>query len=256
MSKNTDIENDLSFPENKLDYEYYCNVQLMRDIKLEYNTISKCLLADTIDNSPINKLEPINTLYSKNEIYDQYKRLSDDFNLYIDKIIEKNDINDYNDYQKTMDMLMIIACDTAEFVHKNLIFNANKKFLKQKNIYMNKKKSIKYIASQIGIIVYMLKSNTLAPIIVNYFSTSFFWAIIIILFLIAVFSKSIIFSIMTLGIIAIYSKLSSNLSRAERSAEYQLSKYKYNVHPYNLRLKFNNIMEILSTIKELISRKE
>lgn len=36
---------------------------------------------------------------------------------------------------------MIIACDTAEFVHKNFLFKANKEFLKHKEKYINKQKA-------------------------------------------------------------------------------------------------------------------
>lgn len=74
-------------------------------------------------------------------------------------------------------MVMIIACDTAEFVHKNFLFKANKEFLKHKEKYINKQKSIKYIASQIGSIIYKLKSNTLSTIIINYFALQYFGAL-------------------------------------------------------------------------------
>ena len=168
MSKKPEKEKSLYIPESKKDYEYYCNIQLLKNIKSDYYEISKCLLSDAIRDKYI----PSDTPYKSEEIFNQYQKLSDDFNYYIDRVIEKTDINDYNDYQQAMDMVMIVACDTAEFVHKNFLFKANKEFLKHKEKYINKQKSIKYIASQIGSIIYKLKSNTLSTIIINYFCTS------------------------------------------------------------------------------------
>ncbi len=104
MSKKPEKEKSLYIPESKKDYEYYCNIQLMKNIQSDYNEISRCFLSDAIRE----KYSPVDTPYTKNEIYDQYKKLSDDFNYYIDRVIEKIDINDYNDYQQAMDMVMIV----------------------------------------------------------------------------------------------------------------------------------------------------
>ena len=109
MSKKSDKEKSTYFPENKKDYEYYCNIQLLKNIKSDYYEISKCLLSDDIRSI----YTPSDTPYKSEEIFDQYQKLSDDFNYYIDRVIEKTDITDYNDYQQAMDMVMIVACDTA-----------------------------------------------------------------------------------------------------------------------------------------------
>lgn len=254
MSKKSDKEKSTYFPENKKDYEYYCNIQLLKNIKSDYYEISKCLLSDDIRSI----YTPSDTPYKSEEIFDQYQKLSDDFNYYIDRVIEKTDINDYNDYQQAMDMVMIVACDTAEFVHRNFILKANREFLKHKEKYINKSKSIKYIATQIGSIIYKLKSNTLSTIIMNYFCTSIFESFILLSLISCLilmnkdFNGFIVSLAVTIALFVVYLIFLSRLKFVSRTGEYQLSKYKYSTHPYNSQYKFNDIMSVLSSIKALI----
>ena len=248
MSKKPEKEKNLYIPERKKDYEYYCDIQLLKNIKSDYYEISKCLLSDAIRDKYI----PSDTSYKSEEIFNQYQKLSDDFNYYIDRVIEKTDINDYNDYQQAMDMVMIVACDTAEFVHKNFLFKANKDFLKQKKKYMGKDKKVKYIASQIGSIVYKLKSNTLSTIIINYFCTTIFWCFILLSVLLFIIFNSVDFLFVAILTLIVYLILLPQLKFISRIGEFQFSKYKYSTHPYNSQYKFNDIMSILSSIKALI----
>ena len=233
MSKKPEKEKNLYIPERKKDYEYYCNIQVLKNIKSDYYEISKCLLSDAIRDKYI----PSDTPYKSKEIFNQYQKLSDYFNYYIDRVIEKTDINDYNDYQQAMDMVMIIACDTAEFVHKNFLFKANKEFLKHKEKYINKQKSIKYIASQIGSIIYKLKSNTLSTIIINYFCTTIFWCFILLSVLLFIIFNSVDFIFVAILTLIVYLILLPQLKFISRIGEFQFSKYKYSTHPYNSQYK-------------------
>lgn len=85
MSKKPEKEKNLYIPERKKDYEYYCNIQLLKNIKSDYYEISKCLLSDAIRDKYI----PSDTPYKSKEIFNQYQKLSDYFNYYIDRVIEK-----------------------------------------------------------------------------------------------------------------------------------------------------------------------
>ena len=238
MSVKEDYNDNGYIPENKKIYEYYCNIMLLKNIKSEFNAINHYIICDHISLSPLAEYNPGDIMYNNFDIYYQYEKFYNDFNYYIDKLIKKENIDNYWDYQETMHMLMVIVCDLNEFIHKHFILNGNKDFLKQKIYYNGKERSLEYVLLKNIDILYKLKSNTRASIITKYFYPAICWGVIFVLFFISIKYQSIIFAILTIAFAIIYLKYSSVFKFVEKQGEYQLLKYHYSAHPYESKYNF------------------
>lgn len=112
------------FPSDYDEYYYYCRISIVEEAKEKYISCNELLLGSKLNNSPVMKLLDNETDDKKQTIYSKYKKLYHDFIVYSDKLINKNNIDDQNDYIRCMQNLMRISNETIVFTYEN--FGAKK----------------------------------------------------------------------------------------------------------------------------------
>ncbi len=242
------------FPTNDRDYYYYYEIFQLIQLKKYYNGINSLILADKLENSVLNKYESHNYELSKEEVYVEYKKYYDDFNFYIDALINKTDINSTEDFKNVMEYLMLTVCQTNQFINRYLLLKSNKEFYNSKIKLNEKNVSVKKILSENEYIMYKLNPHYL-PIVISNFSVP---AILFTLFLMLLFTviatKHIFWAILCLVYSVWYFKMLSKISYAEKQNSIYFFKNNYVAHPLSQKIKFKDITTALSLIKDITSK--
>ncbi len=265
------------FPSDYDEYYYYCRISIVEEAKEKYISCNELLLGSKLNNSPVMKLLDNETDDKKQTIYSKYKKLYHDFIVYSDKLINKNNIDDQNDYIRCMQNLMRISNETIVFTYEN--FGAKKnKILNQKLEYDGKKVKLSDIINQNCNIPYILNPDTLTTVFINKYYDILIFVIMLVLFIIGLMFIPVIetalsqihssdhsvldiCSIVILIVLAvgfIIAGLILLVARIKHRKYVHLMEIKSNaysrnqylvIHPYTSKFSLKNIKEIISMIK-------
>lgn len=159
-------EDDKFFPSDYDEYYYYCRISIVEEAKEKYIKCNGLLLGSGINNSPVMDLLANEIDEKKQRIYNKYKKLYQDFIMYSDKLINKDNIDSEDIYIRYMEKLMQISNDTTVFTYEN--FGMQKeKLLRQKLEYDGKNEKLSYIINQNRNIPYILNPDDIATRISN-----------------------------------------------------------------------------------------
>lgn len=240
------------FPTNDRDYYYYYEIFQLKQLKKYYNSINQLILSDCLENSPLNNYSANNDYFSNIEIYNEYKRYYDDFNFYIDKLINKDGINNNVDFQNIIEYLMVNVSHSNQFINRYLIFKGNKKFYNQKINYMGKKRTVKNILSENQNIIYKLNPDYIPLIVSNYSIPILLFIIWLVFLFIFVATHHILGFILLVAYSIGYLCLIPTFNYVNKQNSVYISKYKYVAHPFSQKIKLKDIILTLSLIKDFI----
>lgn len=239
------------FPTNDRDYYYYYEVSQLIQLKNYYNSINSLILADKLENSVLNKYKSKNNEFSKEEIYTEYKKYYDDFNFYIDALINKTDINSNEDFKNIMEYLMLTVCQTNHFINRYLLLKSNKEFYFLKMKFNGKNVTVKKILSENEYVMYKLNPHYLPIVISNASLPTILFTLFLVLLIIAVATKYIFWVILFLVYGIWYYKMLPTIHYAEKQNSIYFFKNKYIAHPLSQRIKLKDIITTLSFIKDI-----
>ncbi len=264
------------FPSDYDEYYYYCRISIVEEAKEKYMNCNKLLLGSELNNSQAMKLLVDETYEKKQEIYNKYKKLYQDFITYSNKLINKDNIDSEDIYIRCMENLMRISTETIVFTYEN--FSMKKvKLLRQTLEYNGKNQKLSYIIDRNRDIPYILNPDDIATRIANkYIKPILFFIILIIALVGCWFGWSslniiiepasnieiiggyiniglsafiLIMAIFLLVIRAIYRK---RVNFYELKGSVDEKNYFLVAHPYKNRFSFKNMMEILRIIKKFL----
>lgn len=171
------------FPLDYDEYYYYCRISIVEEAKEKYIKCNGLLLGSGINNSLAMKLLINETDEKKQEIYNKYKKLYQDFITYSDRLINKDNIDSEDIYIRYMEKLMQISNDTTVFTYENFGMQ-NGKLLRRPLEYNDKKEKMSYIINQNRNIPYILNPDDIATRISNKYIKPILLFIILTVFLI------------------------------------------------------------------------
>ena len=171
------------FPLDYDEYYYYCRISIVEEAKEKYIKCNGLLLGPGINNSLAMKLLINETDEKKQEIYNKYKKLYQDFITYSDRLINKDNIDSEDIYIRYMEKLMQISNDTTVFTYENFGMQ-NGKLLRRPLEYNDKKEKMSYIINQNSNIPYILNPDDIATRISNKYIKPILLFIILTVFLI------------------------------------------------------------------------
>lgn len=263
------------FPLDYDEYYYYCRISIVEEAKEKYIKCNGLLLGSGINNSLAMKLLINETDEKKQEIYNKYKKLYQDFITYSDRLINKDNIDSEDIYIRYMEKLMQISNDTTVFTYENFGMQ-NGKLLRRPLEYNDKKEKMSYIINQNSNIPYILNPDDIATRISNKYIKPILLFIILTVFLIGclfgqnglniiIASDSIFDTILgyiyigifafflILSIVLLYTRIKyrKRINFDELKGSMDSKNYFFVAHPYkNRKFSFKNIMEILKIIKD------
>ena len=246
------------FPTNDRDYYYYYEIFQLKQLKEYYNSINDPILKDNLENSLLNIYEPSNTTFSKEEIYNEYRRYYDDFNFYIDKLINKDNINNNDDFKNTIEYLMVNISHTNQFINRYLILKGNKEFHSQKLTYMEEEKTVKYLLLENRHLIYKLNFDNIALVVTNFYARTIY--LIILLVLNTIFwittsdTQKLIYGIAFISLAILYLFIHNELIYAENQKLFYVSKYKYVAHPFTYKFKFSDIITTIKIFTDIFKK--
>lgn len=244
-----------TFPVDKRDYFYYYNVSKLKRLKLDFNEINSAnIIGKDFEHSLFANYNPKQTIIDAKMIYNEYKQYCNDFNYYIDKLISGKDINNNDDFQNTIEYLMVTICDLNEFIDRYILLKGNKGFLKQKAKYLGSEKTIKYILSENQILIYKLNTDYIPNLIINFSIKPVYLLILLFIFIISIRTSNFLFGILFEFYAILYLRIFKLISYSERQNPVYLAKYKYVAHPFVRKIKLTDIVNSLQNIKQLIKK--
>lgn len=242
-----------TFPVDKRDYFYYYNVSKLKRLKLDFNEINSVnIIGKDFEHSLFVNYNPKQKIIDAEMIYDDYKQYCNDFNYYIDKLISGTDINNNDDFQNTIEYLMVTICDLNEFIDRYILLKGNKGFLKQKAQYLGNEKTVKYILSENQFLIYKLNTDYIPNLIVNFSIKPVYLLTLIFIFTISIGTSNFLLSILFEFCAIFYLRISKLIGYSERQNPVYLAKYKYVAHPFVRKIKLTDIVNALQNIKQLI----
>ena len=152
------MNNEKFFPSDYDEYYYYCRISIVEEAKEKYINCNRFLLGTNSADSPAIRLLSEETDEKKSAIYNKYKKLYQDFILYCDKLINKEDIDSEDVFKRYMENLMRISCDTIVFTYENFGMQKNI-LLNQKFKYNNEERKLSDIINQNANIPYILNPD-------------------------------------------------------------------------------------------------
>lgn len=123
------------FPQDKTEYYYYFQIQKIEKAKDIYNRCNGAILNNTDNKAKLKGVVFDNNIDCS---ISTYKKLFDDFNKYADKLINCDGINSIEEFNKYINMLMVITNETIEYTG-SLAYYKRKEIKKIKLIYNDKK---------------------------------------------------------------------------------------------------------------------
>ena len=123
------------FPQDKTEYYYYFQIQKIEKAKDIYNRCNGAILNNTDNKAKLKEVVFDNSIDCS---ISTYKKLFDDFNKYADKLINCDGINSIEEFNKYINMLMVITNETIEYT-ESLAYCKRKEIKKIKLIYNDKK---------------------------------------------------------------------------------------------------------------------
>lgn len=243
------------FPTNDRDYYYYYEVFQLIQLKKYYNSINSLILADKLENSVLNKYKSQNNEISKEEIYTEYKKYYDDFNFYIDALINKTDIKSNEDFKNIMEYLMLTVCQTNQLINRYLFLKSNKEFYNSKITFNGKNITVKKILSENEYVMYKLNPHYFPIVISNVSVPTILLTLFLVLLITVVVTKHIFLGIIFLVYSIWYYKMLSIISYADKQNTIYFFKNKYVAHPLSQRIKLKDITTALSFIKDITQNK-
>ena len=261
------------FPSVYDEYYYYCRIPIVEEAKEKYMNCNGFLLGSGLSDSPVMKLIESETDEKKKAIYKKYQKLYKDYIAYSDKLINKENIENQNDYIHCMHNLMRIANETIMFTYENFGIQKNK-ILYKKMKYKEKDMKLSDIIDLNRSIPYILYPDEIATVITNkYFSVIYDIILILIFVLSMIFIRSCavsiisyysaldIFELFICSIVFIIAGIVLLVTRISYRKKIRLIEIKSNahsrnknlvLHPYSSRFSLKNVKEIIGIITNLI----
>lgn len=260
-------EDEKFFPSDYDEYYYYCRISIVEEAKEKYIKCNGLLLGSGINNSPAMELLANGTDEKKQRIYNKYKKLYQDFIMYSDKLINKDNIDSEDIYIRYMENLMRISNETIVFTYKN--FGMQKgKLLRQGLEYNGKNKKLSYVIDQNRNIPYILNPDETIDRFINRY-LSVIWIILIAVlicvgyyltsaglneqnilltvmyFISSLFIVGLVGFLVISGLIHIKKfRLIENESNAHSRSQFLV------IHPYKSRFSIKSVMNILKIIND------
>ncbi len=255
MNSGNICEHKKTFPVDKRDYFYYYNVSKLKRLKSDFNEINSVnVIGKDFEHSLFANYNPKQTVINAEMIYDEYKQYCNDFNYYIDKLILGTDINNNDDFQNTIEYLMVTVCDLNEFIDRYILLKGNKGFLKQKAKYLGNEKTIKYILSENQFLIYKLNTDYIPNLILNVSIKPVYLLMLLFIFIITIGTSNFLLGILFEFCAIFYLRISKLISYSERQNPVYLARYKYVAHPFVRKIKLTDIVNALQNIKQLIKK--
>lgn len=227
----------------------------MKQLKEYYNSINDTILKDNLENSLLNIYEPYNTTFSKEEIYNEYIRYYDDFNFYIDKLINKDNINNNDDFKSIIEYLMVNISHTNQFINRYLILKGNKEFLKQKIKYMSKEQPVEKLLLENINIIYKLNPDNIPLLLSNYWIPLLFTLLLIIVIIMSfAYPHKFVWWIAVILYVLCYINMLPKFNYIDNQNSFYFSKYKYVAHPFTNKFKFSDIITTLKMFTDIIKK--